>query len=48
MCIVHKGLDDKIGGGMFGQGIYGAEDFTKADQYAGKQMNNNQYYTVDT
>lgn len=46
--IVHKGLDDKLGGGMFGQGIYGAEDFTKADQYAGKQINNNKYYTVDT
>ena len=32
--IIHKGLDDKLGKGMFGQGIYGAEDFTKADQYA--------------
>lgn len=46
--IVHKGLDDKVGGGMFGQGIYGAEDFTKADQYTGNTMKNNKYYTVDT
>ena len=39
--IIHKGLDDKVGGGMFGQGIYGAEDFTKADQYTGNKMKNN-------
>lgn len=35
--IINKGLDEKHGGdnAMFGQGIYGAESSTKADQYAG-------------
>ena len=36
--IVKQGLDSRLTGmsAMFGQGVYGAESSTKADQYAGK------------